>query len=201
VDFGTTVITPCRELSILLIDINNLFVSWLIFRFICNKYLLKPGVPQDNRVEWGYCFDVHLNALFPLLVLLHGVVILLYHGKYSLLTHLSSVDLVTHIYLHFKIKLKFTYVGIYFFFLSGNRTCLDNFHGIRKHIMAHGLGLLHLYHLPRILVSPATSKYQNILVPIDHLSFGVRRNPSPGLEHFHYVDEFLPVSCIVINDK
>jgi len=48
--------------------------------FLSNKYLLKPGVPQDSKVEWGYCFDVHLNALFPLLVLLHGVMILLYHA-------------------------------------------------------------------------------------------------------------------------
>jgi len=48
--------------------------------YVCNKYLLKPGVSQENRVEWGYCFDIHLNALFPLLVLLHGVVILLYHA-------------------------------------------------------------------------------------------------------------------------
>jgi hypothetical protein len=48
--------------------------------FICNRYLLKPNVIQENRVEWGYCFDVHLNALFPLLVLLHGVMILLYHA-------------------------------------------------------------------------------------------------------------------------
>lgn len=48
--------------------------------FVCNKYLLKPGVVRESQVEWGYCFDVHLNALFPLLVLLHGVVILLYHA-------------------------------------------------------------------------------------------------------------------------
>ncbi|CAL8089960.1 unnamed protein product [Orchesella dallaii] len=48
--------------------------------YLCNRHLLKPGVSQDNRVEWGYCFDVHLNALFPLLVLLHGVMILLYHA-------------------------------------------------------------------------------------------------------------------------
>ncbi|VDP19984.1 unnamed protein product [Soboliphyme baturini] len=25
----------------------------------------------DQDVEWGYCFDVHLNALFPVLMLLH----------------------------------------------------------------------------------------------------------------------------------
>jgi hypothetical protein len=75
-------------------------------RFICNKYLLKPGVSQENRVEWGYCFDVHLNALFPLLVLLHGVVILLYHGNPSFVichlscvfVHLKSIVLVSSTY-------------------------------------------------------------------------------------------------------
>ncbi|OXA60518.1 protein unc-50 homolog [Folsomia candida] len=51
--------------------------------FLSNKYLLKPGVPEDSKVEWGYCFDVHLNALFPLLVLLHGIMILLYHAVIS----------------------------------------------------------------------------------------------------------------------
>ena len=58
-------------------------MSTITFRYLCNKYLLKPGVSQENKVEWGYCFDVHLNALFPALVILHGVVIVLYHGIYS----------------------------------------------------------------------------------------------------------------------
>ncbi|MEQ2190332.1 Protein unc-50 [Xenoophorus captivus] len=38
--------------------------------FISNKYLLKH--PSRNfDVEWGYAFDVHLNAFYPLLVILH----------------------------------------------------------------------------------------------------------------------------------
>lgn len=39
-------------------------------RFITNKYLLKPP-SKDYDVEWGYAFDVHLNAFYPLLVILH----------------------------------------------------------------------------------------------------------------------------------
>lgn len=35
---------------------------------------------QDQDVEWGYCFDVHLNAFFPLLILLHVVLPLLFYG-------------------------------------------------------------------------------------------------------------------------
>lgn len=27
--------------------------------------------PRGQDVEWGYAFDVHLNAFFPLLMILH----------------------------------------------------------------------------------------------------------------------------------
>lgn len=41
-----------------------------LFWFIANRYLiLMPKRGQD--VEWGYAFDVHLNAFFPLLMILH----------------------------------------------------------------------------------------------------------------------------------
>jgi len=41
-----------------------------LFWFITNKYLIMmPSRGQD--VEWGYAFDVHLNAFFPLLMILH----------------------------------------------------------------------------------------------------------------------------------
>lgn len=37
---------------------------------VSNKYLLKPTCRTED-VEWGYAFDVHLNAFFPPLVVLH----------------------------------------------------------------------------------------------------------------------------------
>lgn len=37
---------------------------------VSNKYLRKPTCRTED-VEWGYAFDVHLNAFFPLLVILH----------------------------------------------------------------------------------------------------------------------------------
>ncbi|XP_043928122.1 protein unc-50 homolog [Protopterus annectens] len=40
--------------------------------FITNKYLLKTP-SKEYDVEWGYAFDVHLNAFFPLLVILHFI--------------------------------------------------------------------------------------------------------------------------------
>lgn len=42
--------------------------------FICNRYLRTPyGGSTKQSVEWGYAFDVHLNAFFPLLIILHVV--------------------------------------------------------------------------------------------------------------------------------
>ncbi|VDN51005.1 unnamed protein product [Dracunculus medinensis] len=41
-----------------------------IFWFISNRYFRRV---DDQDVEWGYCFDVHLNAFFPVLILLHVV--------------------------------------------------------------------------------------------------------------------------------
>lgn len=48
-----------------------------IFWFVSNKYLRKPTC-MDQDVEWGYAFDVHLNAFFPLLVILHVVQLVAY---------------------------------------------------------------------------------------------------------------------------
>ena len=49
-------------------------------RFIANRFLMKPTVRGED-VEWGYAFDVHLNAYFPSLVILHVVQLFFYHGK------------------------------------------------------------------------------------------------------------------------
>ena len=41
-----------------------------LYWYISNRFLLRN--PKSNLdVEWAYCFDVHLNAFFPLLVILH----------------------------------------------------------------------------------------------------------------------------------
>lgn len=47
-----------------------LFKSFLNNRYIANRYLIAN--PKSNiDVEWAYCFDVHLNAVLPLLTILH----------------------------------------------------------------------------------------------------------------------------------
>jgi len=43
---------------------------FVIFRVVTNRYLIVQP-PRGQDVEWGYCFDIHLNAFFPLLMILH----------------------------------------------------------------------------------------------------------------------------------
>jgi len=42
---------------------------WLL----TNRFMLKPAARALEDVEWGFCFDVHLNAFFPVLFILHCV--------------------------------------------------------------------------------------------------------------------------------
>ena len=47
---------------------------------ISNKYLMKETCMEED-VEWAYAFDVHLNAFFPLFIILHVFQLFFYHGK------------------------------------------------------------------------------------------------------------------------
>jgi hypothetical protein len=38
-------------------------------------------IPKGQDVEWGYAFDVHLNAFFPLLMILHLFQLAFLHCK------------------------------------------------------------------------------------------------------------------------
>lgn len=43
-----------------------------IYWYISNKFLIKTtGATTSPDVEWAYCFDIHLNAFLPLIVVLH----------------------------------------------------------------------------------------------------------------------------------
>ena len=45
-----------------------------ILSILSNRFLRYPGGEKHyERVEFGYAFDVHLNAFFPLLLILHLV--------------------------------------------------------------------------------------------------------------------------------
>ena len=50
----------------------------LLFRVVCNKILMKKN--SKEMVEWGYCFDVHLNAFVPLAVTVFGIQMVLVIG-------------------------------------------------------------------------------------------------------------------------
>lgn len=47
--------------------------------FLSNRFLIKPA-HRNQDVEWGFCFDVHLNAFFPILVILHFIQLFVYHA-------------------------------------------------------------------------------------------------------------------------
>ncbi|CAK1594171.1 unnamed protein product [Parnassius mnemosyne] len=49
-----------------------------IFWYLINKYLRRDPAAAD--VEWGYAFDVHINAFFPPLSLLHCFQIILFNN-------------------------------------------------------------------------------------------------------------------------
>lgn len=66
------VIATLLWLGFIIFNVNN-----TICRTISNRYLRKV---TDQDVEWGYCFDVHLNAFFPLLIMLHVILPLLFYG-------------------------------------------------------------------------------------------------------------------------
>lgn len=57
-----------------------------LFWFISNRYLLKDPRSKED-VEWGFAFDVHLNAFFPPLIIIHVFQLFLYNGNFILNIH------------------------------------------------------------------------------------------------------------------
>ena len=56
--------------------------------YISNNWLMKPNL-RDQDVEWGFCFDVHLNAFIPILVILHFVQLFVYHAIIGQIRNIS----------------------------------------------------------------------------------------------------------------
>ena len=56
---------------------------YILYRIVANKFFRVPNVEEggDQRVEWAYAFDVHLNGFFSLMVMLHGVQLVLVLGE------------------------------------------------------------------------------------------------------------------------
>lgn len=51
-------------------------------RYTANNFLMKSEIKNED-VEWAYAFDVHLNAYFPALMILHAVQFFFYHGIWN----------------------------------------------------------------------------------------------------------------------
>jgi hypothetical protein len=41
-----------------------------LYWYVSNRFLIRNATSNQD-VEWAYCFDVHLNAFLPLLLVLH----------------------------------------------------------------------------------------------------------------------------------
>lgn len=108
----------------------------LLFRFISNKYLVKRQ-SRDYDVEWGYAFDVHLNAFYPLLVILHFIQLFFINRKYA---HYSAAHRVVTVHwthcLHVSGR---CHPDRHVYWLFG-----------WKHLLVDCSGLLHLCDLPGI---------------------------------------------------
>jgi len=55
-------------------------ISATIMWIASNKFMREPSA---ENIEWGYSFDVHINATFPPLILLHFVMLLFYKILFS----------------------------------------------------------------------------------------------------------------------
>ncbi|XP_063709752.1 protein unc-50 homolog [Culicoides brevitarsis] len=52
-----------------------------ILWFLVNKYMRVDSLAKD--VEWGYAFDVHLNAFYPPLIIIHFIQLFFYNAIIS----------------------------------------------------------------------------------------------------------------------
>lgn len=59
--------------------VDCIFVGIIVatlFWFIVNRYMTHG----DGELEWGYAFDVHLNAFYPPLIILHFIQLFFYNA-------------------------------------------------------------------------------------------------------------------------
>jgi len=78
ISFGVMVHLPLLDMLYLClwfvcVDCVGLgMVAASCFWLFCNKCLLQHPRSSGNKIEWGFCFDVHLNSFLPFFVILHG---------------------------------------------------------------------------------------------------------------------------------
>ena len=65
-----------------IVFIDCIFVGIIVaslFWLITNHYM-KRSASANEDVEWGFAFDIHLNAFFPPLLILHVFQLFFYNG-------------------------------------------------------------------------------------------------------------------------
>lgn len=111
-----------------------------VFWFVSNKYLIKPAC-QDQDVEWGYAFDVHLNAFFPLLIILHVFQPFFYN---VLISHEWFVSRL------FGNSLWLAALGYYLYVTFLGYSCLPILH--RTHVLLYPLTVLLLVYVVTVAI-------------------------------------------------
>lgn len=62
----------------LLVSLITASLMWMF----ANRFMRELN-ETSNDVEWGYSFDVHLNATFPPLIILHFIMLIFYKVLFS----------------------------------------------------------------------------------------------------------------------
>jgi phosphatidylserine synthase len=74
---------------------------------VANRYLIAN--PKSNvDVEWAYCFDVHLNAVLPLLTILHVGQLPFLNCKQKM-NNYNSISLCFFFFIAFAVNTSFLY--------------------------------------------------------------------------------------------
>ena len=97
---------------------------------------------QDQDVEWGYCFDVHLNAFFPCLVLLHVLLPIIYPSESFLIKILRICNFLLFLKYVKKCSDDFEFLNF-----SPDRRSLIRVSIHRQHDLVHRCGLLRLHYI------------------------------------------------------
>lgn len=92
----------------------NIVLFCIPCRFFCNRYLrISTAYNAGQQVEWAYAFDVHLNAFFPLLLILHVIQLFCMQSKYSLFLHAICCSLLGFMMLLYYIILLYDTYQVY----------------------------------------------------------------------------------------
>lgn len=68
------------KFTLWLVFIDCFFIGAIIASLawvLTNNFLKRESLSSED-VEWGYCFDVHLNAFFPPLIIIHIIQLFMY---------------------------------------------------------------------------------------------------------------------------